>query len=57
MVQVTLRAIGATFELDGKPNPTYCCEGQYWLAIERHLEGYYHEDPLAQANGQFPSRW
>jgi hypothetical protein len=35
--------------LDRKPNPTYCSEGQYWLAIERQLEDYCCEDPLAQA--------
>lgn len=33
-VQVALRAIGATFELVGKPNPTYRSEGRYWLPIQ-----------------------
>lgn len=46
-VQVALRAIGAKFELDGKPNPTYRAEGKYWLAIQEQLEGYRRQDPPA----------
>jgi hypothetical protein len=33
-VQVTLRAIGKTFAMDGLSNPTYWSEGKYWLKIE-----------------------
>jgi hypothetical protein len=43
-----------TFELDGKPNLTNCSKGQYWLTIERQLEGYHHEDPLAWAKLAMP---
>jgi hypothetical protein len=47
-VQVALCAIGKTFELDGLPNPTYHCEGKYWLPIERLIESYRREDPPAK---------
>jgi hypothetical protein len=53
-VQVTLRAIRVTFKSDGKPNLTNCSKGQYWLTIERQLEGYHHEDPLAWAKLAMP---
>jgi hypothetical protein len=46
-VQVALRAIGATFELAGKANPTYRSEGRYWLALERQLESFRRQDPPA----------
>ena len=39
-VQVALRAIGTTFELDAKPNPLYHSEGQYWKGLERLIESY-----------------
>ena len=55
-VQVALRAVGATFELDGKPNPTYRSEGRYWLAIERQLEGYRRKDPPVVAKLAAPVR-
>jgi hypothetical protein len=42
-VQVALRAIGKTFELEELPNPTYRSEGKYWLRIQRR-----RQDPLAQ---------
>jgi hypothetical protein len=46
-VQVALRAIGATFELAGEPNPTYIDPGnaKYHLRIKRQLEGYRRADP------------
>jgi hypothetical protein len=47
-VQVALRAIGATFELDARPNPTYRSEGKYWLPLQRLIEGYRRDDPPAQ---------
>ena len=43
-VQVALRAIGKTFEMDGLPNPTYRSEGKYWLQIERLIEAYRRQD-------------
>lgn len=46
-VQVALRAIGTTFELDGLPNPTYRSEGRYWKKLERQLEDYRRRDPPA----------
>jgi hypothetical protein len=49
-----LCAIGATFKLEGKPNLTYQAKGQYWLAIERQLEGYWRADPPAQAKLAVP---
>jgi hypothetical protein len=33
-VQVSICAIGKTFEMDGRANPTYRSEGKYWLPIE-----------------------
>ena len=39
-IQVALCAIGKTFEMDGLPNPTYHCEGKYWLQIECIIEAY-----------------
>jgi hypothetical protein len=47
-VQVALCAIGKTFEMDGRANPTYRSEGKYWLPIERQIEGYRRQDPPAQ---------
>jgi hypothetical protein len=47
-VQVALRAIGATFELAHKPNPTYRAEGRYHRALEHQLEGYRRADPPSQ---------
>lgn len=47
-VQVALCAIGKTFEMDGRPNPTYRSEGKYWLAIERLIEAFRRQDPPAQ---------
>jgi hypothetical protein len=47
-VQVALRAIGKTFELDGLPNPTYRSEGKYWLKIQRLIEAYRRQDPPPQ---------
>jgi hypothetical protein len=47
-VQVALRAIGKTFEMDGLPNPTYRCEGRYWLKLERLIEAYRRQDPPPQ---------
>jgi hypothetical protein len=34
--------------MDGRPNPTYRCEGKYWLQLERQIEGYRRQDPPAQ---------
>ena len=53
-VQVALRAIGSTFEMDGKPNPTYRSEGRYLLPIQRQLKGYRRSDPAAQAKLAVP---
>ena len=53
-VQVALRAIGTTFELDGRPNLTYRVDGRYLLGIERQLEGYKRADPPAQAKLAIP---
>jgi ABC-type transport system substrate-binding protein len=36
-IQVALRSIGATFELEGLPNTTYRSTGKYWVAIQRRL--------------------
>jgi hypothetical protein len=47
-VQVALRAIGKTFEMDGLPNPTYRSKGKYWLQIERLIEAYRQQDPPVQ---------
>jgi len=47
-VQVAIRAIGTTFEMDGLPNPTYRSEGKYWLQLERLIEAYRRQDPPAQ---------
>jgi hypothetical protein len=47
-VQVALRAIGKTFELDGLPNPTYRSEGKYWLKLQRQIEAYRRQDPPPQ---------
>jgi hypothetical protein len=47
-VQVALCAVGKTFEMDGRDNPTYRCEGKYWLQLERQIEGYRRQDPPAQ---------
>jgi hypothetical protein len=47
-VQVALRAIGKTCELDGLPNPTYRSEGRYWLKLERLIESYRRQDPPPQ---------
>jgi hypothetical protein len=47
-VQVALRAVGKTFEMDGLPNPTYRSEGKYWLQLERLIEAYRRQDPPAQ---------
>ena len=47
-IQVALRAIGKTFELEGLPNPTYRNEGKYWLKIQRQIEAYRRQDPPAQ---------
>ena len=47
-VQVALRAIGKTFEMDGLPNPTYRSEGKYWLQLERLIKAYRRQDPPAQ---------
>ena len=45
-VQVALRAIGTTCELDGLPNPCYTPgQGKYLKPIEHQLEGYRREDP------------
>jgi hypothetical protein len=37
-VQVALCAIGKTYKMDGRPNPTYRSKGKYWLPIERLVE-------------------
>jgi hypothetical protein len=47
-VQVALRAIGKTFEMDGLFNPTYQSEGKYWLQLECLIEAYRWQDPPAQ---------
>lgn len=47
-VQVALRAVGKTFELDGLRNPTYRSEGKYWLKIQRVIEAYKRQDPPPQ---------
>jgi hypothetical protein len=47
-VQVALRAVGKTFELEGLPNPTYRSEGKYWLMLQRQIEAYRRQDPPAQ---------
>jgi hypothetical protein len=49
-VQVALRAIGTTFELDGQPNPLYRCASsqRYWKALERQIEGYRRQDRLSR---------
>lgn len=44
-VQVALRAIGTTIELDGKPNPLGGTEKGYPKALRQQLEGYTREDP------------
>jgi hypothetical protein len=46
--QVALCAIGKTFEMDGRANPTYRSEGKYWLPSEQQIEGYRRQDPPAQ---------
>jgi hypothetical protein len=61
-VQVALRAVGAHFELDAKPNPCYRdgTTPKYWKALEQQLEGYRREDPVAQAKLAVPvsvPRW
>ena len=48
MVSVALRAIGATCELDGRPNPLYRAEGRYLRPLERQLEAFKREDPPPQ---------
>ncbi len=55
-VQVALRAIGTTFELDGQPNPLYRCASNqhYWKALERQIEGYRRQDPPPQAKLAVP---
>jgi hypothetical protein len=53
-VQVALCAIGVTFELVGKPNPTYQSKGRYWLPIQRIIKGYKCVDPPAQAKLAVP---
>jgi hypothetical protein len=55
-VQVALRAIGTTFELDGQPNPLYRCASsqRYWKALERQIEGYRRQDPPPQAKLAVP---
>jgi hypothetical protein len=47
-IQVALRAVGKTFELEGLPNPTYRSEGKYWLMIQCQIKAYHHQDPPAQ---------
>ena len=44
-VQVALRAVGTTIELDGKRNPLDGQKGSYPKAIKQLLEGYKREDP------------
>ena len=45
-VQVALRAIGTTFELDGKPNPCHKLGTEtYTKPLQRLLEGYRRADP------------
>jgi integrase len=55
-VQVALRAIGAHFELDSKPNPCYK-DGTtpvYWKALAQQIEGYRRHDPVPQAKLAVP---
>ena len=47
-IQVALRAVGMTFELEGLPNPTYRSEGRYWLKLQRQIEAYRRQDPPPQ---------
>ena len=44
-VQVALRAIGTTCELDGLPNPIYRSEGRYLKPLERQIESFRRQDP------------
>ena len=61
-VRVALRAIGAHFELDARPNPCYC-DGythKCWKAPEQQIEGYRRADPVPQAKLAVPvsvPRW
>ena len=47
-VQVALRAIGTTCEMDGLPNPLYRCEGRYLRPLERQIESFRRIDPPPQ---------
>ena len=53
-IQVTVCAIGKTFELDGLMNPLYHTKGRYWLPLEHQIEGYHCQDPLAQCKLAIP---
>ena len=55
-VQVALRAIGAHFELDARPNPCYRdgTTPKYWKALEQQIEGYRRQDPVPQAKLAVP---
>ena len=45
-VQVALRSVGTTFELDGLPNPCYKIGfKEYHKRLQQMLEGYKREDP------------
>ena len=56
-VQVALRAVGATFELAGQPNPTYNAYSQvrcYWKRLSQQIEGYRREDPPSRGQLAVP---
>lgn len=49
-VQQALAAIAKTFQLAGKPSPTYQDQGRqlYWPALQQQLESFKREDPPPQ---------
>jgi hypothetical protein len=55
-VQVTLRSIGAHFELDARLNPCYCDGNtpKYWKVLEQQIKGCRRQDPVPQAKLAFP---
>jgi hypothetical protein len=55
-VQTALRAVGTTFELAGKRNPTYNrhTPGTYWKQLSQQLEGYKRQDPPSTAQLAVP---
>ena len=47
-VQLALRAVGKTCEMEGLPNPTYREPNRYLLPLSRQLEAYRRHDPVSQ---------